>query len=164
MLRSFPLTSSAVRYSNFVKIFQKCRSHLKILGAARFTQCKIHTDEPETLGNHSTKLFVTGFWHPEFGHPCITDWLPYIATLYSTTWTATLKEILSAFHPACYSFHYSVCMSCLTLLSRTCSFNILCACLVSLSRITCPSVKYRKIFSLFFTFYMACWVHWYLCR
>jgi len=73
MLRRFPFTSSAVRYSNFVKIFQKCRSHLKILGVAKLTQCNVHTDEPQTLGKHSMKLFATGFWHPEFGHPCFID-------------------------------------------------------------------------------------------
>ena len=94
----------------------------------------------------STKLFVTGFWHREFGQPCITDWLPNISTLYSVTWTVTLKEMFSAY------------------ILLVLPSSILCACLVSLSRIACPLVKYRKIFPLFFTFNTACWAHWYLCR
>jgi hypothetical protein len=131
MLWSFPFTSSAVRCSNFIKIFQKCRGHLKILDAARLTQCKVHTDEPQTLGNNSTKLFATGFWHPEFGHPCITDWLPHSTTLYSTTWKATLKEILSAY------------------ILLVLPSIILCACLVSLcypDRV--PSIFFVHVLSL----------------
>jgi hypothetical protein len=159
MLWRFPFASSAVRYSNFVKFFKKCRIHLKIVGAERLTQWRtinIRQTQYEII-RHG--FLVPGIWPP------LHYWL--ITLHYDTiqhNMDSDIEENFGRLHSACSSFHYSVCMSCLTLSSRPCSFNILCACLVCLSRITWPSVQYRKLFPLFFTFCMACWVHWYLCR
>jgi len=45
-----------------VQIFQKTRSHLKLLGARRLTRTKFHTEDPQILG--------TATWCPILAHPC----------------------------------------------------------------------------------------------
>lgn len=117
-----------------------------------------HKLSATTVRNYSPR--VSGTWN--LATPALLTTLHYDTIQYGMD--SDVEGNVVRLHPACSSFQYSVCISCLTLSSRPCSFSILCACLVSLSRSTCPSVKYRKIFLLFFTFYMGCWVQWYLCR
>jgi hypothetical protein len=63
MLRHFPFTLSAVRYSNFVKIFQKSRSHLRILDAAGWHSARsILTNQKHyatTVRNYSPRVSGT---------------------------------------------------------------------------------------------------------
>ena len=51
------------------KLFQKSRSHLKILGARRVTRSEFHTEDSQILGTIIQDLVTSATWHPGFVHP-----------------------------------------------------------------------------------------------
>ena len=51
-------------------MFQKCKSHLKILGAWRVTWSKYHTKDPQVLGSTVQNLVAAATWRPGFVHRC----------------------------------------------------------------------------------------------
>ena len=51
-------------------MLQKCKSHLKILGAWRVTWSKYHTKDPQVLGSTVQNLVATATWRPGFVHRC----------------------------------------------------------------------------------------------
>jgi hypothetical protein len=55
--------------SRGAQIFQKSRSHLKILGARRVMWSKFHNENPETLCATAENLCVTASWPPGVVHP-----------------------------------------------------------------------------------------------
>jgi len=57
------------------QIFQKYRSHLKVLGTRRVTCSKFRTEDTQILGDTVKKLVARATWKLGFGHPCL--WLLY---------------------------------------------------------------------------------------
>jgi hypothetical protein len=55
------------------QIFQKCRSHLKILGASRMTRSKFHTEDPQILGVTVENLVTRATWCTELVYSCTTN-------------------------------------------------------------------------------------------
>ena len=53
------------------QIFQKSRSHLKILGTRTVTRSRFQTDDPEVLGKTMHNVFTRATWHMEFMQPLI---------------------------------------------------------------------------------------------
>ena len=51
------------------KIFQRSRSHLKLIDARRMTGGKFHTEDPEILCANAQSLGARANWHAAFVHP-----------------------------------------------------------------------------------------------
>jgi len=61
-----------LHYTKGAQIFQKSRSHLKILGARRVIWSKFHTEDPQILGVIVEKVVARATWYPGFVHHCTT--------------------------------------------------------------------------------------------
>jgi len=54
-------------YTHFEK--KNPRSHLKILGVTKATQCKFHTEDPQIIVT-TAKTISRAIWPSRFLHPC----------------------------------------------------------------------------------------------
>jgi hypothetical protein len=61
---------NVIRYSWGAHISQKCRSHVKLLGARMVTWSKFHTKDPQILGAAIQNSVAMATWRPGFVHPC----------------------------------------------------------------------------------------------
>lgn len=68
------------------QIFQKCRNHLKILGARKGTGSELYIDNPYILGAILQNLVTQVTWHLWFVHPwptCVRERLLFLRKLES---------------------------------------------------------------------------------
>lgn len=60
-----------IHLSRALQIFQKLRSHLKILGAIRVISSKFHPTDPQKLNANIKPLCARTNWHPQFVQPSL---------------------------------------------------------------------------------------------
>jgi hypothetical protein len=72
-------------YAWGAQIFEKSRSHLKILGVRRVTWCTFHTQDPQILDTTIQNFFATATWLPG-----------YVNALSIGKWLATFQRLWRA--------------------------------------------------------------------